>query len=93
MQSLLQAERLAQKIVAFDVNDIADEPAEDRIVDLMVQVAQKMKQYRPYLPPELFATDSDDETDGGDTDDTDVKAAMCDDLMVTSRVSQVCYIL
>ena len=54
--SLRTAEGLAQKIVAFDINDISESAEVDGIVDLMVQVAKKLQQYRPYLPAHLFAS-------------------------------------
>ena len=62
-RSLTRAETLAQKIAAFDVNDITDERSEDRILDLMIQVANNLKAYRPYLPPHLFMSDDDAQDD------------------------------
>ena len=77
-EGLLKAEAIAQKIVDFDVSDIADKPSEDRVVNLMVQVAQQMKLYRPYLPPELFAAD-DPGSDGSDDESLDTNVLPCDD--------------
>ena len=53
-QSLAEAEGLAQKIIDFEVNEIGGE-SDNRIVQLMLQIAANLKQYRPYLPAHLFA--------------------------------------
>ena len=66
--SMKEATAVAQMIVNFDLDGVPKACGCGDAVDLMVQVAEKLKLYRPYLPAHLFASAGDEpDLDGFET--------------------------
>eukprot|EP00667_Euglena_gracilis_P002639 EG_transcript_2643 len=70
--SIEEAEALARKIVDFDLDDIppaVEGRQEERVVEVLKQVALNMQLYRPYLPAHLLKQNRRPATPDDDTPD------------------------
>ena len=58
-----EARGVAQMLVNWDLDALPEASGDNDVVDLMVQVAEKLKLYRPYLPAHLFTPGSEDDVE------------------------------
>ena len=68
-RSMHEATGVAQRVVNWELDAVPKPRGDGGVVDLMVQVAEKLRAYRPYLPAHLFAAAAAADDDLSDVDE------------------------
>ena len=65
-RSMQKATEVAQMIVDWELDAVPKASGDNDVADLVVQVAERLKLYRPYLPAHLFTPAEDDDLSDAD---------------------------